>query len=212
MIRTIDLFAGIGGVRIGFESAGFHTVFANDFEQKCKYTYDLNFENTPLTVEDIRKIKIESLPYFDFLLGGFPCQPFSVAGYRHGFKDKKGRGNLFFDIVRIIEERQPIGFLLENVKNLENHDNGRTLRVITETLDSIGYDVSAEVLNTMDFGNLPQNRERIYIIGFRKDTSFMQNFVFPNRIKRTLDVKDILESPKDIDQKYYYDDKPLFQN
>src|SRR5680860_1838279 len=104
--RTIDLFAGIGGIRLGFERAGFKTVFANDFEKNCKPTYDLNFKDSKLVVEDIRKIQIDDLPEFDFLLGGFPCQAFSIAGYRQGFNDKKDRGNLFFDIARILESRK----------------------------------------------------------------------------------------------------------
>ena len=114
-LQTIDLFAGVGGIRIGFENAGFQTAFANDFEAQCKYTYDLNFKTSKLVVEDIRKIEIKDLPKFQYLLGGFPCQAFSIAGHRHGFNDKKDRGNLFFDVARIIEARKPEGFLLENV-------------------------------------------------------------------------------------------------
>ncbi|MEK7194190.1 MAG: DNA cytosine methyltransferase [Patescibacteria group bacterium] len=207
--RTIDLFAGVGGIRIGFEKAGFRTVFANDFEPKCKSTYDLNFTDTPLTVADIRKIKVSDLPDFDFLLGGFPCQAFSIAGYRQGFKDD--RGNLFFDVARIIDERKPIGFLLENVKNLFSHDGGNTFRVISETLDKLGYDIKFEILNTMYYGNVPQNRERIYIVGFRKNTGFINNFEFPEMIQRYKSVTDLLDKPETIDQKYYYNDKPLFK-
>ena len=165
--RTIDLFAGVGGIRIGFENAGFKTVFANDFEPQCKETYDLNFKDSKLVVEDIRKIGIDDLPDFDFLLGGFPCQPFSIAGYRQGFNDKKNRGNLFFDIVRIIEARKPEGFLLENVKNLKSHDGGNTFKTIEEMLKKLGYHVKAKVLNSMKYGDVPQNRERIYIVGFK---------------------------------------------
>lgn len=207
--KTIDLFAGVGGIRIGFEKAGFDTVFANDFEPKCKDTYDLNFRGTPLTVEDIKKIKVSDLPQFDFLLGGFPCQAFSIAGYGHGFKDD--RGNLFFDVARIINERKPIGFLLENVKNLFSHDNGNTFSVITKTLNELGYDIKFKILNSMHYGNVPQNRERIYIVGFRKDTDYIDNFEFPDEIERYKTVLDILENPESIDQKYYYNDKPLFE-
>lgn len=209
--RTIDLFAGIGGIRIGFEKAGFETVFANDFEAKCADTYNLNFKNTPLTVEDLTKIKISELPEFDFILGGFPCQAFSVAGYRHGFNDKKGRGNLFFNIADIIKERQPVGFLLENVKNLQGHDQGRTFAIIMKTLDELGYDIKAEVLNSMDYGNVPQNRERIYIVGFKKETGYINKFSFPKKKVRTVSITDILESPENIDDKYYYNDKPLYE-
>ncbi len=206
--RTIDLFAGVGGIRIGFEKAGFETVFANDFEENCRHTYDLNFTKTKLVVEDIRKIAIDDLPEFDFLLGGFPCQPFSIAGHRQGFDDNKNRGNLFFDITRIIEARQPKGFLLENVKNLKSHDGGNTFSVIKETLENLGYHVKAKVLNTMEYGNVPQNRERIYIVGF-KDVKHSESFEFPEPKKLTVKVTDLLE--KNVPEKYYYNGKPLYE-
>ena len=128
--KTVDLFAGVGGVRLGFEKAGFKTVFANDFDKSCKHTYDLNFSSPKLNTDDIWKIDIGSLPEFDILLGGFPCQAFSIAGYRKGFRDEKGRGNLFFKVAEILEERKPKAFLLENVKNLKGHDNGKTFKII----------------------------------------------------------------------------------
>ncbi len=206
--NTIDLFAGVGGIRLGFENAGFKTVFANDFEPQCKDTYDLNFKDSKLIVEDIRKIGIDDLPKFDFLLGGFPCQAFSIAGYRHGFKDKKDRGNLFFDIARIIEARKPEGFLLENVKNLKSHDSGKTFEVIEKTLEDLGYYVKSKVLNTMEYGNVPQNRERIYIVGF-KNKNYFENFEFPKPVKLTKKVTDLLE--KNVPEKYYYNDKPLYK-
>lgn len=206
--RTLDLFAGVGGIRIGFEKAGFETVFANDFEEKCKDTYNLNFNKTKLIVEDIRKIGIDDLPEFDFLLGGFPCQAFSIAGYRQGFKDKKDRGNLFFDIARIIKSRKPEGFLLENVKNLKTHDQGRTFEVIEKTLSELGYHIHTKVLNTAEYGNVPQNRERIYIVGF-KNKNYFDNFEFPKPISLTKKVRDILE--KNVPEKYYYDGKPLYK-
>lgn len=205
--KTIDLFAGVGGIRLGFENAGFETVFANDFEPQCKNTYDLNFDTSKLIVEDIRKIGINDLPEFDFLLGGFPCQAFSIAGYREGFKDKKDRGNLFFDIVRIVEARKPIGFLLENVKNLKSHDGGKTFKIIKETLENLGYHVHAEVLNTMKYGNIPQNRERIYIVGF-KNKEHYNKFEFPQPVKLTTKVTDFLE--KEVNEKYYYNGKSLY--
>lgn len=206
--NTIDLFAGVGGIRIGFEKAGFKTVFANDFEPQCKETYNLNFKDSKLIVEDIRKIGIDDLPKFDFLLGGFPCQAFSIAGYRHGFKDKKDRGNLFFDIARIIEVRKPEGFLLENVKNLKSHDSGKTFKVIEKTLKDLGYYVKSKVLNTMEYGNIPQNRERIYIVGF-KNRNYFENFEFPKPVKLTKKVTDLLE--KNVSEKYYYNGKPLYE-
>lgn len=206
--RTLDLFAGVGGIRIGFENAGFKTVFANDFEKKCEDTYNLNFKKTKLIVEDIRKIGIDDLPEFDFLLGGFPCQAFSIAGYREGFKDKKERGNLFFDIARIIESKKPEGFLLENVKNLKTHDQGRTFEVIEKTLRDLGYHIHTKVLNTAEYGNVPQNRERIYIVGF-KNKNYFDKFEFPKPVKLTKKVADILE--KNVPEKYYYNGKTLYE-
>src|SRR5690606_38885548 len=147
-----DLFAGVGGIRLGFEKAGFTTVFANDFEPKCAPTYDKNFDGAKLFIEDITKIDTSDIPDADFILGGFPCQAFSIAGYRHGFNDLKGRGNLFFDIARIIRDKQPTGFLLENVKNLKSHDGGNTFKVIEETLTELGYHIKSKVLNSMEYG------------------------------------------------------------
>ncbi|MFH1561220.1 MAG: transcriptional repressor LexA [Patescibacteria group bacterium] len=206
--RTIDLFAGIGGIRIGFEKAGFTTVFSNDFEPMCKTTYDLNFKDSKLIVEDIRKIGINDLPEFDFLLGGFPCQAFSIAGYRQGFNDKKGRGNLFFYIANIIEAKQPKGFLLENVKNLGSHDNGNTFKVIRGMLTDLGYHLKVKVLNTMEYGNLPQNRERLYIVGF-KNKDHLNKFHFPKPVKLTTKITDLLE--ENVLEKYYYNNKPLYE-
>ncbi len=206
--RTLDLFAGVGGIRIGFERAGFSTVFSNDFEKQCKDTYDLNFDKAKLIVDDIRNIQPKELPDFDFLLGGFPCQAFSIAGYRHGFNDQKGRGNLFFDIARIIEEKKPMGFLLENVKNLKTHDGGNTFKVISETLKELGYSIKYKVLNSMEYGNVPQNRERIYIVGFR-DPKLTESFSFPEPLPLTRKIEDILE--KQVDEKYYYNGKPLYE-
>jgi DNA (cytosine-5)-methyltransferase 1 len=205
--RTLDLFAGIGGVRLGFEQAGFKTVFANDFEANCKKTYDANFVDAKLVVEDITKIKTEDLPEFDFLLGGFPCQAFSIAGHRKGFEDDKGRGNLFFDVARIIEDRAPEGFLLENVKNLKNHDGGNTFSVIQKTLVDLGYHIKHKVMNSMEYGNVPQNRERIYIVGF-KDEYKAEAFEFPEPIKLTNTLDNVLD--KVASDKYYYEGKTLY--
>jgi DNA (cytosine-5)-methyltransferase 1 len=206
--KTIDLFAGVGGIRLGFEKAGFETVFSNDFDAQCKLTYDLNFSKAKLVVEDMRKIGIDDLPKFDFLLGGFPCQAFSIAGYRQGFNDHKDRGNLFFDVARIIDARKPEGFLLENVKNLKSHDSGKTFKIIEETLKNLGYHIKYKVLNSMEYGNIPQNRERIYIVGF-KNKNYTDNFSFPEPVKLTKKITDLLE--KNVPEKYYYNGKPLFE-
>ena len=205
--KTIDLFAGIGGIRLAFEKYDFETVYSNDFDKFCKITYDKNFSNSKLHLEDLKKVALNEIPDFDFMLAGFPCQPFSVAGYRHGFKDKKGRGNLFFYMARILEKKQPMGFLLENVKNLKGHDKGKTYKVIEKTLKQIGYHIKSEVLNTMDYGNLPQNRERIYIVGFRDET-LINKFKFPKPIKLKKQISDLLD--KEVNEKYHYNNKNLF--
>ncbi len=205
--KTIDLFAGIGGIRMGFENAGFETVFSNDFESKCKTTFDLNFQDPKMLVEDIRNIDPSSLPNFNYLLGGFPCQAFSIAGNRQGFDDDKDRGNLFFYIAKILEEKSPDGFLLENVKNLCSHDKGKTFEIIEKTLIDLGYFLNYKVLNTMEYGNIPQNRERIYIVGF-KNKIHAERFSFPEPQPLTKSFTDFLET--DVDKKYYYEGKPLY--
>lgn len=208
-LKTIDLFAGVGGIRLAFEKAGFETVYANDFEPKCADTYNLIFKEGPrLHVEDIRKVNVKTIDSFDVLLGGFPCQAFSIAGYRQGFDDEKGRGNLFFDVAKILKKRKPEVILLENVKNLKGHDGGNTFKVIKDTLQSLGYHTKEEVLNAMEYGNIPQNRERIYIVGFRDKTKY-EKFEFPKKLKLTKKVTDFLE--KEVDGKYYYNDKPLYR-
>ncbi len=207
-LRTIDLFAGVGGIRLGFEKAGFKTVFANDIDKNCKHTYDLNFKGPKLNNEDIWKLDIDNLPEFDILLGGFPCQAFSIAGHGKGFKDEKGRGNLFFRIAEILEAKKPKAILLENVKNLKAHDNGRTFKIIKKTLQKLGYHVKAEVLNSMTHGNIPQNRERIFIAGFLSKKHF-ENFEFPKEVPLTKNFRQF--TADEADNKYYYNDKPLFE-
>jgi DNA (cytosine-5)-methyltransferase 1 len=206
-MRTIDLFAGVGGVRLGFEKAGFTTVFANDFEPACKKTYDLNSKEARLTVMDINKLKISDLPKFDLLLGGFPCQAFSIAGYRKGFDDDKGRGDLFFRIAQIIAKRKPKAFFLENVKNLKTHNKGKTFNVIKKILEDLGYHVKSEILNSMTHGNVPQNRERIFIVGFLDKKSY-NNFKFPKEVDLTTNFRELLETS--VDGKYYYNGKTLY--
>ena len=208
-IRIIDLFAGIGGIKIGFERAGFKCVFSNDFDKSCKITYDFNFaeKQKSLICADIAKISSDLIPDFEVLTGGFPCQPFSIAGYRKGFTDE-GRGDLFFEIIRILKDKKPIAFLLENVKNLKTHNNGETLRIIYKELQKLGYYVDDKVLNTMEYGNIPQNRERVYIVGFLDQEAF-NRFLFPEKIKLTKTIHDCLEP--DADEKYYYNSNPLYE-
>lgn len=164
-LTFIDLFAGIGGTRIGFERAGGKCVFSSEWDKDSQKTYAANFGEIP--AGDITKIDEKTIPDFDILVAGFPCQPFSMIGKREGFKHAT-QGTLFYDIVRIIEAKKPKAFLLENVKGLTHHDKGNTFKVIQEALDALGYYVFSEVLDAADF-NLPQVRKRIYIVGFRKN-------------------------------------------
>ena len=202
--KTLDLFAGVGGIRLGFENAGFETVFSNDFDKYCKKTYDLNFSVPKLLVEDIWKVDIKTLPEFDVLLGGFPCQPFSIAGCRKGFKDEKGRGNLFFRIAEILDEKKPAAFMLENVKNLKSHDKGKTFAVINDTLTALNYKIFTKIIDARYF--VPQHRERIYIVGFRKDLIPKDfEFIFPESPKNEVKLETILE--KGNVDKYTLSDK-----
>jgi len=213
-MKFIDLFAGIGGIKIGFENSGFRCVFSNDFDSNAKITFDYNFSELfevekQMVLGDIQGISTTNIPEHDILCGGFPCQPFSVAGYRKGFEDERGRGNLFFDIIRILKDKKPKAFLLENVKNLKTHDKGNTIKVIYKELKKLGYKVKDKVLNSMEYGNLPQNRERIYLVGFLEQKHF-DNFKFPKKIPLTKTIHDCLEE-NEVDEKYYYNDKPLYE-
>jgi len=161
----IDLFAGIGGMRIAFESSGGRCVFSSEWDKHAQRTYEWNFGEKPHG--DITQIAAAEIPDFDVLLAGFPCQPFSSIGRREGF-DHPTQGTLFHDIVRIIDEKAPKAFLLENVEGLGNHDGGKTIGVITETLMNLGYVIDRRVLDAADYG-VPQHRRRTYIVGFRND-------------------------------------------
>lgn len=163
----IDLFAGIGGMRIPFEKLGGTCVFSSEWDKHAQKTYAQNFGETP--AGDITKIDAAEIPAHDILLAGFPCQPFSILGGKQGFEDT--RGTLFFDIARILKQKQPNAFLLENVKQLRTHDKGRTFAIIQEHLSQLGYTTYHQVLNSLDFG-LPQKRERIFIVGFREPIAF----------------------------------------
>lgn len=165
MITFIDLFCGVGGIRIGMEAQGFECVMSCDINTECQRTYRENFNEFPLG--DITKINEKDIPNHDILCAGFPCQPFSISGKQKGFEDT--RGTLFFEICRIIDEKKPKVVFLENVKHLVHHDHGHTLEVILNKLDVLGYKVSWKVLNGADFG-VPQNRERIIIVGARTGT------------------------------------------
>lgn len=177
-IKYIDLFCGIGGFRIALDSLGWDCVFSADIDEHACQTYELNFGENPKC--DISKLDVNTLPDFDVLCAGFPCQSFSISGYKKGFLDET-RGTLFFDIVRILDAKKPEYFILENVKNLEKHDKGRTFSIMLNALHALGYAVSYSVLNARDFG-VPQNRERVVIVGNRRNKYFDFSTFNINRI------------------------------
>lgn len=197
-LRFIDLFAGIGGIRIGFEKTGAKCVFSSEWDEQCQVTYEANFGEKP--TGDITKIASEDIPDHDILTGGFPCQSFSIIGKKRGFADT--RGTLFFEVERILKDKKPKAFFLENVKQLVTHDNGTTFKIILERLHNLGYFVHYKVLNGLDFG-VPQKRERIIIVGFKENHPFRfpSHGTGPNKL-----LEDILEPDEQIDKKHFISD------
>ncbi|VEP15383.1 Modification methylase HaeII [Hyella patelloides LEGE 07179] len=192
--RFIDLFAGIGGIRLGFENIGGKCVFSSEWDKYAQDTYEANFGERPQG--DLTQIKPEAIPDHDILLAGFPCQAFSICGDQKGFLDT--RGTLFFNIEEILRIKLPYAFLLENVKNIKSHDRGRTFNTIIRHLENLGYCVYHTVLNSLDFG-ISQKRERTIIVGFRDNIEFY----FPKSIGIKPNLSIILESDDDVDSKYF---------
>lgn len=199
-VKVGSLFSGIGGIDLGFEQAGFEIAWANDLDAAACKTYRNNFPNTILIEGDVRNIDPHTLSDIDVLIAGFPCQPFSVMGYRRGFNDP--RGNLFFEIVRFIDIKQPKVVFLENVQNLMEHDNGKTFLVIYNTLAQFGYSVKYKVINATDV-NIPQNRSRIFIVAFR-DVEDCDKFSFPQYTPLKATIDDIIDRSIKHDDIYYY--------
>ena len=199
-IKFIDLFAGIGGIRIAFERAGAECTFSSEWNKFAQQTYEKNFGEIP--IGDIHEIQASDIPDFDILCAGFPCQPFSIAGISkkmslnkpHGFEDET-QGTLFYELLRILKEKKPAAFFLENVKNLEKHDKGKTFTVIRESLLDAGYSFSYKVVNAKFL--VPQNRERIFMVGFRDPEI---GFMFPEIPNLKPRMRDILE--EDVPDKY----------
>ncbi len=189
-LKVASLFAGIGGICYGFKQAGAEIVWANEIDKDACKTYRHNFGDKYLVEGDIKLVDPDDIPDIDILNGGFPCQAFSVAGYRKGFEDE--RGNLFFEIERILKVKKPRAILLENVKNLEGHDHGNTYRVIKQHLEALGYHVHQRVLNTMEYGDVPQHRERIYIVGFLSEKAY-NKFKYPDPIPLTKNIHSIID-------------------
>lgn len=201
-LTLASFFAGVGGIDLGFEEAGFETIYANEIDKYAIQTYENNFDIS-VDPRDINNIKADEIPDFDIMLAGFPCQAFSLAGHRQGFDDEKGRGTLFFELERIFKVKKPKIIFLENVRNLVGHDSGNTFRIILEKLDNQGYHVKYQILNSSDYGNIPQNRERIYILAFlNKETYY--NFEFPKPIKLDVRLEDLIEFNIKKEEIYYY--------
>ena len=199
----IDLFAGTGAFSLAFEKGGnIKCVFTNDMIKSSKQIYELNNPNHKFTLQDLNTIDVSNIPQHNILCGGFPCQPFSIAGEKKGFDDE--RSNVFWKIVEILQEHTPEIIVLENVKNLKSHDKGNTYKVIKSRLESIGYHIKTSILDTNKITAIPQHRERIYIIGFRDKEKYDKfNFEFPEQEQGK--IIDFLE--KDVPEKYYYTDR-----
>lgn len=200
-IRAASMFAGIGGICLGFKQAGFKIVWANERDRAACNTYRHNFGDNWLCESDIRNVTPQNLPEFDVLTAGFPCQPFSIAGKQKGFLDP--RGNLFFEIARIIDVKRPKVVFLENVSNLVEHDNGRTFLVIYNSLAQFGYAVRYKVMEAHTYGNIPQPRSRIFIVAFL-DYNMCDSFAFPEPIELSVSINDIINRKEKKHHSYYY--------
>ena len=212
MYSVASLFAGIGGICLGFKNAGARIAWANEIDKYACKTYRENFDGAPYLDEgNIYEKSVPESEKIDIVAAGFPCQAFSIAGYRKGFEDE--RGVLYTQVLRIIKETNPRAVFLENVKNLKTHDGGNTYRVIRESLEAEGYEVDERVLNTSEYGNIPQNRERIYIVGFKKDESgdsAMRFFSFPDEIELTKTIHDLIDCSDKKDDRYYYPESHIY--
>jgi DNA (cytosine-5)-methyltransferase 1 len=206
-MKVASFFAGIGGICYGFKQAGFNVVYANEFDKNACENYKENHPNTKLVEGDIRQIEPDSIPDFDVFTGGFPCQPYSLAGNKEGLADV--RGTLFFDIVRILKAKQPASFLLENVKNIQSTHDGKDFKAILDHLEACGYKVKHEVLAGHTHGNTPQCRERMFIVGFL-DNEKSKKFKFPEPIPLKTKLDEIIDRKTKVAQKYYYTPKSQY--
>lgn len=214
--KMASLFAGIGGIDYGFEQAGAEPIWANEIDKYCAVTFNANHKKIKLVVDDISNIKGSDIPKIDILSAGFPCQPFSIAGYRKGFEDD--RGNMFHQIMRLVDEMEvcnnkPRVLFLENVKNLKTHDKGYTFKVIKNELEKRKYIVKEKILNTCEYGNVPQNRERIFIVCFL-NLEDSKNFDWKNipKIKLSNTIDKVIDWDADVVKKYLYEeDKKCYE-
>ena len=208
-MKVCSLFSGIGGIDLGFQQAGFDIVWANEFDKYASETYKRNFGDNALVVKDLRKVKADEIPNFDVLVAGFPCQSISSAGKQRGFNDE--RGQLFFEIVRIVEKKQPEVIFLENVANLIEHDDGKTFLTVYNELVPFGYTFKYCVMDAQEYGNIPQHRERVFIVAF-KDIFKCENFIFPDKIELTTNINDIVDRTIKHSDCYYYDESDPIYN
>lgn len=205
MNTCASFFAGVGGIDMGFENAGFKTVYANEIDIYPVKTFEANFD---LKVDNrsIEVVQPEEVPSVDVYTMGFPCTDISVAGYRKGLFEEDGsytRSGLFFEALRLIKVNKPPVLFIENVKNLVTHNNGQTFNIICDSLKQEGYFLKYAVLNAMEYGNIPQNRERIYIVGFLDEEKY-NKFEFPKPIPLTTKLEDVIDYENQLDEKYYY--------
>ena len=206
MYTCCSFFAGVGGIDLGFEQTGkFKTIYANEFDRYPIQTYELNHE-LQVDARSITEVKADDVPYADIYLAGFPCTDISIAGNRKGLYEDDGsltRSGLFFEVIRILQEKDVPVVFFENVKNLVGHNHGETFRIISEALTDLGYHLKYKVMNSLNYGNIPQNRERIYIVGF-KNADACENFQFPEPIPLTRTIRDVIDFENIVDVKYYY--------
>ncbi len=199
-LKVASLFSGIGGIDLGFLQAGFDIVFANEIDASACKTYRQNFQSHSLLEKDIRKVNLDEIPDFDVLVAGFPCQSFSIAGKQRGFEDK--RGSLFFEIEKIVAKKMPKVIFLENVKNLQEHDDGKTFNKVFASLAQFGYTVRYKIMCPTEYANIPQKRERIFIVAFL-DEQLGELFRFPDPIELKTRLTDIIDFSQKHDQVYY---------
>ena len=201
-----SLFAGIGGIDLGFKQTGFKIKWANEIDQKACQTYKANFSHK-IICDDIKNLDPTKLTKVDILTAGFPCQAFSIAGYRKGFEDD--RGSIFFDLMGVVKEIKPRVLFLENVKNLQSHNQGQTFNHIIKSVEKLGFNVKYKVMNSCQYSNIPQNRERIYIICFANKNDY-NNFKFPSKTNKQLQITDLVDK-KVSDNSYYYNKTKYYE-
>jgi len=203
--KVASLFAGVGGIDLAFQNVGFKIEWANEIDNKACETYSKNFKHK-IICDDIKNLKTENLSKIDILTGGFPCQAFSIAGHQKGFSDD--RGSLVFELLRIVKDLEPRVLFLENVKNLKSHQQGKTLKHIINAIEKLGYKVKYQVMNTCEYSNIPQNRERVYIVCFKNESDY-NNFEFPKKVNKRLSIQDILE--KNVNESFYYNKTKYYE-